>query len=351
MNEEWFVYANGEKSGPMSFADLQAKVQALDPEATGTLVWSASTVEWVPPEKVPGLLDGSPAPTAESTPAEAQNVFNAPIPAGSSPPSSDTGSLNPYAAPQSASPSAELTPGGNHQLELGTVLDTGMRLTNRNFWAVVLFGIVLMGLSCVVAIPGIGVMMAISPKNAEGVPEPGFLAQAAFNLLLAIPMSFLIGGVMIFVLKIIRREEASVSDLFAGGPYFFPMLGAYVIYQFAMLAITAPVEYLTEELSPQWFVGQAFVIIFAVFIALRIGFYSFAIVDQRKGAIEAFGTSWKLTQGNFWSLFGLYIASVGIVLLGALALGLGLIWAMPMVMLAWAASYQNMAYGSQTLSS
>jgi uncharacterized membrane protein len=62
------------------------------------------------------------------------------------------------------------------------------------------------------------------------------------------------------------------------------------------------------------------------------------------GAIEALKESWRLvwSQGHFWKVVGLGLLSLFVILLGALAFGVGLLFAIPLVSVAGAGLYDEL---------
>ena len=76
---------------------------------------------------------------------------------------------------------------------------------------------------------------------------------------------------------------------------------------------------------------------------------SFYVLQDRPelGAVEALKESWRLvwTQGHFWKVVGMAFLSVFVILLGALALGVGLFFAVPVVAVAGAGLYEELKGG------
>lgn len=69
-------------------------------------------------------------------------------------------------------------------------------------------------------------------------------------------------------------------------------------------------------------------------------FSTFLVVDRGLGPLDALKTSMELTKGNRWPLFGFALLTALIVALGVLALGVGLLVAIPIVGLATAYAYR-----------
>lgn len=90
------------------------------------------------------------------------------------------------------------------------------------------------------------------------------------------------------------------------------------------------------------FLGFILLIIPGIYMASRLYLAEFFVVDQKMTAIEAISASWEVTKGHVWQIIGIWFLSVGIILLGALALGVGLLWAVPTVKLAQAMLYKKL---------
>lgn len=88
-------------------------------------------------------------------------------------------------------------------------------------------------------------------------------------------------------------------------------------------------------------VGLIALIIPGIYIAIRLSMFKYFIA-QWYGAIDAIKASWAATEWNVWNLVGLWIINFFIVLLGALAILVGLLWAIPTAMLAQAYVYTKL---------
>ena len=90
-----------------------------------------------------------------------------------------------------------------------------------------------------------------------------------------------------------------------------------------------------------------FVLLFIPGLIAAVGLsQAFYVLQDRPelGAIEALKESWRLvwTQGHFWKVVGLGLLSLFVILLGALAFGIGLFFAIPLVSVAGAGLYDEL---------
>ena len=99
------------------------------------------------------------------------------------------------------------------------------------------------------------------------------------------------------------------------------------------------------------FVGLLLLIVPGIIWAIRYQFFSYLLVDQNLGPIEAIKKSGELTKGGAWDLFLFGLAATGIMLLGALCLLVGLFVAMPVVLMAGTFVYRKLLSQSGLLTS
>lgn len=145
-----------------------------------------------------------------------------------------------------------------------------------------------------------------------------YLALVALSVVIDI-------GLRRFFLNLVDGKEVKVASLFSGvdsQKHFFRYLGLG-------LAVGA------------WIVlGTFFVLIPGIIIALGFMFFKYVAAENRHGFFEALRFSWQLTQGHKWRLLGLIIAMIIFNILGALALGVGLLVTLPMTHIFFAKVYR-----------
>lgn len=137
--------------------------------------------------------------------------------------------------------------------------------------------------------------------DEEGEPQfPDFVPNLmkALNFVL---VKLIIGIILVFLIGIIssiyfiNTPDIDTADV----------LSAKLLPVFLLIAI--PVTYFTIRLC--------FVVCF--------------IVDQDSGASESISQSWTLTKGHFWFIFVLFLIILGLNILGAMALFIGLLFTVP----------------------
>lgn len=89
--------------------------------------------------------------------------------------------------------------------------------------------------------------------------------------------------------------------------------------------------------------GLILVIIPGIIAALTLIFATYIVIDRQMGPIEAMKESARMTKGHRWQLFLLALALLGLNILGALALMLGLLVTIPVSLFALAHVYRMLA--------
>jgi hypothetical protein len=161
--------------------------------------------------------------------------------------------------------------------------------------------------------------------QANEQPEAAFVVSLLGSLVGQCVQLFICIGMAKIALKLARRQRAEFADLFSGGPIFLPVLGLYILLVLA--------------------VGFGFflLIIPGIILLLMLWPAYYLVVDQKAGVIESFSLATKVAQGNWGTAFLLWLLSVGIMIVGVLALCIGVIFAAPLVTMLWAVAYLMMS--------
>jgi uncharacterized membrane protein len=134
-------------------------------------------------------------------------------------------------------------------------------------------------------------------------------------------------GAIRIVLKFVDGGRGDFNDLFSNFDVFLDYLGATVLYWLMVLG------------------GLCLLIVPGIYWGIRFGFYGYFIIDRKMGAMDALKASSALTPGVKWDLFVFGLAALGINLLGALCLGIGMLVTLPTTALALGFVYRRLQAG------
>ncbi len=239
---------------------------------------------------------------------------------GSEPSSADPN--NPYASP--AAFPAPATPFATGHGELNpTIIDFG-DIFNRT-WEIFK---VHWGMCLVVVILVFLINMAF---NVTVIVGTTLFGMAGGDEILALAVRFVVTtlfgiwlgiGQAIYFLRICRGQQADIGEIFRGGPYFLPVLGAAILF----LLI--------------WLLGSLLLIIPGIIFSLMFAQFYYLIIDRNVGVMESLDVSRQLMVGNKLTLFAINLVAS---LLGTLVIvctcGLGALAVAPFLTLLYAITY------------
>lgn len=81
-------------------------------------------------------------------------------------------------------------------------------------------------------------------------------------------------------------------------------------------------------------IGLCLLIIPGIYLGLRLQFAFYFIVEENTGILDSLKKSWAITKGQVFPLFLLLLVGIGIVILGIIALGIGVFVAIPLIFMA-----------------
>ncbi len=90
-------------------------------------------------------------------------------------------------------------------------------------------------------------------------------------------------------------------------------------------------------------IGFILLIIPGIYLALRLQYAGFLVVDKNLTAIKAIKKSWAITKNHAWHLFVLVLALIGINIVGLLVLVIGLLVTVPLSMVATAFVFRKLS--------
>ena len=285
-----------------------------------------------PPSKAQGESPfGGPSQSANTNPFAGPPL--PPQPAGN--PFGDGGgtrggtpaSLNPYAAPaggyayQSTPFSASVGPITNVVVPLEAILGHAWRVWQAHLGLLVGTTVIVFAITYAIALP-LGFVQGALEQDA---PEAAAAVAIVGNLLSNLVQMFLGIGQAIISLKIARGLPATVGDLFSGGSRFLPVLGGSLLAGIALV------------------IGFMLCVVPGILLLIWFWPFYYLVVDEKASVTESFGTASMITEGNRLTTIVLWLVSIGAMILGFLALCVGVIFAAPFVSLLWATGYLMMS--------
>lgn len=198
------------------------------------------------------------------------------------------------------------------RFSIGEAVRFGWAVAKRN---VGFFFVLLVILAIVNGIPS-----RIQQSAMETAPFVAFL----FGL-----VSFVVGqitgiGVTKITLRFVDGERPRYDDLYTLYPLFFKYLFATILYGLIVFA------------------GLILLVVPGIIWAVRYSQYGFLVVDKSMAPMESLRTSAEMTRGSRWNLFLFGLVLFGVIIVGALALLIGLLWAVPTAMVAAAFVYRKL---------
>lgn len=193
----------------------------------------------------------------------------------------------------------------------GEAVRFGWNMMKSNFW----FFVGLLVLIIVIFIP-LALIQGATEETAPFISLIVRILSWMLELLMAI-------GLIRISLKFCDNEKGTLSDLFSGFPQFLNYLFGTLLYSLMILG------------------GLILLIVPAVVWGIKFQFYSYCIVEGL-GPVEALRKSAALTKGTKWHLFLFGLLLIGINLLGAACLLVGLLATVPATMLAVAFVYRKL---------
>jgi uncharacterized membrane protein len=153
-----------------------------------------------------------------------------------------------------------------------------------------------------------------------GLPDEMFsnLFNAVYGLLVIAPVSY---GCAWVYLKAVRGEPFRVYDIF----FVFQQIGQVILACILVWLIVVA--------------GLILLIVPGIIFACKLVFVPYLIMDKKLSATDAIHKSWEMTRGYGWTIFGMAVVSIFIILLGVICLIVGVFPAILWISLAFAGLY------------
>jgi len=150
-------------------------------------------------------------------------------------------------------------------------------------------------------------------------------AAQMINILFGLIGAFLQIGVIKMCLDLYDGKQIEYNQLFSGGKYFLNYLLASILVGMIV------------------FLGFLLLLVPGIIWAIKYQFVTYLVIDKNMPIGEAMKKSAEMTKGIKWGLFGVGLGFLGVIILGAICLGVGLIWAIPVTWLGAAYLYRKLS--------
>lgn len=362
----WYYAIGNERQGPVDDATLD-RLYASGTVTGETLVWRAGMADWQPlsqarpsaPRPTPPVAPPAPlpvpAPSPVSTPgagtptpgleASGQRfgtpAFGSPQPfgtpgAGANAGAGAGGAGDSRGAHLGAEPTEDAEEayariiGTGRSFAIGDVITRGWNVVSAN-----------LGLAI-----GATALVFVVLMVASLIPCVGSI----INLVIQGPM---IAGLWVVFLKLHRTGSANFEDAFAGFQMFLPLFLVTLVQTLLTVVALIPafgLFFLGGVLSNEsetlgvllMVVGGLVALVPAIYLGVSWAFSLPLVVDKKLDFWPAMELSRKVVQRHFFSVFGLMICVGLIVMVGLIALCVGILVAIPVGLAAMAAAYEDL---------
>ena len=132
-------------------------------------------------------------------------------------------------------------------------------------------------------------------------------------------------GLVRIALNFVEKKESKYVDLFNHYDRTVNYMAASILYGLIVA------------------VGIVLLIVPGIIWGIKFQFFTYFVVEKNMGPVQALKASWEMTKGIKWQLFVYGLITIGINILGALALFIGLLWTIPTTLLATAYLYKHLS--------
>lgn len=200
-----------------------------------------------------------------------------------------------------------------NSFSIGEAVSFGWETTKKNLWFLVVTTLIV-------------TVISVIPAIIEGqLPKDQAFFRVSIGIIGRIAEIIMSIGMIVISLKLIDGKKPSLRDLYIHYNLFLNYFVASILYGLIVLA------------------GYILLIAPGVIWTVKYQFYGYYVIDKKMGPLEAIQASGKATQGHKWHLWRFAFVEIGIFILGFLALGIGILFAAPVAMIAVAYIYRKLA--------
>jgi DNA-directed RNA polymerase subunit RPC12/RpoP len=162
-------------------------------------------------------------------------------------------------------------------------------------------------------------------QPGQDPPAAAFLIIVPGMLLFMLLSMFLNLGLLRLNLNVAQGQSAGVADLFSGGSYLLPALGAALVFM------------------PIYILGFALCILPGIFALMALWPMAFLVVDRRLGPIAALQQAWEISRPNLATILLMGLIMFGLQMLGVITCYVGFIVTVPLIFLMFTVGYLMMS--------
>jgi len=144
----------------------------------------------------------------------------------------------------------------------------------------------------------------------------------AYGLLLVQPVDY---GISFANLRAARGDKLEIKDMFEAFKDYINVVLANLLSG-AIIAI-----------------GLVLLIVPGIIFACKLAFVPYLVIDRKMEAVEAVKESWRMTGGHAWKVFFIGVLAVLLSIAGLICFGVGIIFAIIWIRLAFASLYHAVA--------
>ena len=258
---------------------------------------------------------------------------------------------------------------GIKRFSVGAAIGFGWKRTWRNFWWLLLVGIIFTAINGLIGlITAGGDLAAMDMSSGASIQEQlqntgvfafdfvGSIVQYLVSLFLAL-------GVIRIALAVTSGDRVRIGRLWSFQGFGRYLLGGIIVGIIVSIGFGVPlgigiaISASTDQIAWAAVLGVLGAVI-AILLGLGFSLFGYVIVDKDAKGLSSLGESWRLVKPHFWGLLGLHVVAILIIiatvivaiLLGVLLLIVGLLVTIPIAgVLVFGIPAFALAYAYRTL--
>jgi len=213
----------------------------------------------------------------------------------------------------------------NVKADINDILSYSIKVWKENLGILVCATLVVIGISFAFAFIS-AIVEAMLKGGFQAQPtELSVIFSLVFSLVSNVANIFISIGNFRLILALLRGQPASLGMLFGGGERLLPTIGVSILLGLAVGA------------------GLVLLVIPGIIVILFYWPATSLVIDRKTPVMQSFSLAREITKGNELTTFLMGLLAMGIVLIGVLALCVGLVFAQPLAAMLFACGYLIMS--------